>query len=161
MKAHFWGLTGLIVYAWIVWPFILLDYLRRRFLRGQLPMLKLALPLDLLPEVSRDIDEVIEAHSQTVATPVGAKQALGSGLIGSLIAGPVIRLVIARLVPVLQAQALAIVDAEVAKLKVQYPTLDLSFVHGIVESVFAAVLNSMPAPGSNPTPGPSPVVPQP
>lgn len=103
---------------------------------------------ELVEQLTPDVAAKIDA---TVAAP-GAQNALISGGLGAMLAGPLVKLVLAKLLPVLRIQVLNMLDAEVAKVQAAHPELDLSFVHGLVASLFAA-LGGMTATGS-PT-GPS------
>lgn len=97
----------------------------------------------LTPAIARDVDDVLRAHA---GAPAGAQNAPASGAVGSVIAGPLVRIVIARLLPVLESRALGMIDAEVAKIQAAHPELDLSFVHGLIANVFAAISGAVTAP---------------
>lgn len=90
----------------------------------------------LTPEIASEIDATLRAHAQSHPH---AQNALLSGGLGAAIAGPLIKIALAKLLPVLEDQALKLLDAEVAKIQAAHPAFDLSFVHGLVASLFAAI----------------------
>jgi hypothetical protein len=104
----------------------------------------------LTPEIASEIDATLRAHAQSHPH---AQHSLTAGGLGAAIAGPLIKIVLAKLVPALEAQALKMIDAEMAKIQAAHPGLDLSFVHGLAETLFAVLTAAATGQAGAVTPG--------
>lgn len=83
----------------------------------------------LTPLIASEIDATLRAHAH--AHPDDAQHALTAGGIGSMLAGPLIKAIMAKLLPAIEAQAVSLAQAELAKLQAALPGL----VAGLIEKI--------------------------